>query len=474
MIIYKGMKRTIGRIVALLLLCTLALSSCVFPPRYNGGGAEFDPLESAEEILANISASEEQDDKKYSFVSDYLAYWGFPKFDDKKLDWIEAVFNTHYNYEGGLSIEQPEILARAAGVGRLFIEEYYADVDLSNEEKVTTAVVNAYVDYTGDPYAVYRSGDEFNNFNTDMSGKFYGIGLMVEYNHQDESLMVVTIYPDSPAEVAGFRAGDFIYAIDGTTISEIGYLNAVNFIRGEKDTPVNVTVLRDDEYVELTAIRDEIVEKSVIYEITDEGYGYIEITTFKGNTDEQFAEAIDYMRENEVPGIIFDLRNNTGGYLDTVSNMLSYILPSGKLLLTYEYKATGEKSVVTTDDLYDQQTDEAIDSVLDIPMVVLCNKYTASAAEIFTSVIRDYRNEGLLKAKTVGTRTFAKGIMQSTFQHQDKSTITLTIAYYNPPCGENYHGTGITPDVEIANTETEDLQRATAINELTALLNGEE
>ncbi|MBQ8879471.1 MAG: PDZ domain-containing protein [Clostridia bacterium] len=472
MIINKGIKRIGAQLIALLLLCSLLLTSCVFLPTGNGGGdgAEFSPLESTEEMLANIEASLTDDEKRYSFVSDYLAYWGFPEFDDSKLDWVESVFNSHYNYEGGLSLEDDDILERAAGVGRHFISEYYGGVNIEDREEVTTAVINAYVDFTGDPYAVYRSGEEFNDFNTDMSGKFYGIGVMVEYNHQDESLMVATVYPDSPAEVAGFRVGDFIYAIEGTPISEIGYLNAVNYIRGEKDTPVNVTVLRGDEYVELTAIRDEIVEKSVLYEITDDGYGYIEITTFKGNTDEQFAEAIDFMRDNEVTGIIFDLRNNTGGYLDTVTNMLSYILPTGKLLLTYEYKAYGKRSVTTTDDIYDPTTESYIDSVLDIPMVVLCNEYTASAAEIFTSVIRDYRNEGLIVAKTVGTRTFAKGIMQSTFQTADGSSITLTIAYYNPPSGVNYHGTGITPDVSVENTEETDAQLDTAISELTSLL----
>ena len=103
-------------------------------------------------------------------------------------------------------------------------------------------------------------------------------------------------------------------------------------------------------------------------------------------------------------------------------------------------------------------------------MVVLCNEYTASAAEIFTSVIRDYRNEGLIVAKTVGTRTFAKGIMQSTFQRADGSSITLTIAYYNPPSGVNYHGTGITPDVSVENTDQTDAQLDTAISELTSLL----
>lgn len=461
-------------------MISMLLGSCMLPRPGGSGsgsgegndeGADFAPAADAEEILENIARSEEENDKNYDFVSSYLIDWGFPEFDKAKVNWIESKFYTYYNYEGGISASVSAVMPRAAEIARIFIDEHYSNIDLTKKDDVTAAIVDAYVTYSGDPYAVYRTGDEYNEFNTDMSGEFCGIGVMVEYNHKDESLMVATVYPDSPAERAGFKVGDFIYAIEDTTIEEIGYMNAVYLIRGERGTPVNVTVLRGEEQIVLTAIRDTIVEKSVLYEITDEGYGYIQITTFKGNTDEQFAIAIDHMRENNVKGIIFDLRNNTGGYLDTVVNMLSYILPTGKLLLTYEYKTLGSRSAMTTDDYYDEITGESVDSVLDIPMVVLCNEYTASAAEIFTSVIRDYRNDGLLKAKTIGTVTFKKGIMQSTFAHQDGSSITLTIAYYNPPSGENYHGIGITPDIEIENTETEDLQYERAVEELTNLIN---
>ena len=104
-------------------------------------------------------------------------------------------------------------------------------------------------------------------------------------------------------------------------------------------------------------------------------------------------------------------------------------------------------------------------------MVVICNQYTASAGEIFTAAIRDYRNEGMLDATIVGTVTYKKGIMQNTYYYLDDSSITLTVAYYNPPCGENYHGIGITPDVIVENNETEDLQLESAYSELQKLIN---
>jgi carboxyl-terminal processing protease len=185
------------------------------------------------------------------------------------------------------------------------------------------------------------------------------------------------------------------------------------------------------------------------------------------------------MKENGAVGVVFDLRSNPGGLLDSVIDMLSYILPTGKVLLSYQYKGKSPVFKVTKADGINQQTGEAIDSTLDLPMVVLCNEYSASAAEIFTSVIRDYRNDGLLDAKIVGKTTYKKGIMQASFQHPDDgSLLTITVAYYNPPSGENYHGIGITPDLTVdlpeikeGETSVEDTQLKAGIEELKKLIN---
>lgn len=462
---------------ALLLLTALlsvALSSCLLFTR-----APEDPLSvpedyhvSKEEILENIEKCEKKNPKEYSFVTEYFLYWGFPEFDVEKTVWAEQVFYTYYNYEGGLSTLVADVMPRAAEVARIFLDEYYDAIDASDTEAVTNSIIEAYVTASGDPYAVYRLPEVFDDFNEDMSGKFGGIGVMVEYNHQDETIMVATVYPDGPAAQAGFRVGDFVYAVNGKPISEIGYLNAVYEIRGEIGTTVSVTVLRDGEELELVATRAEVVEQSVSYEITEDNLGYIQVTTFKDNTDEQFAEAIDELRLAGVDGIIFDMRNNTGGYLETVENMMSYLLPSGKIIVTYQYKNRATATVYTKADRVDEESGEIYDSVIDVPIVVLCNEYTASAAEIFTSVVRDYRDDGLISATVVGTTTYKKGIMQASIPHAtDGSYITLTVAYYNPPCGENYHGIGITPDVEVELDETVDNQYETAVSELKKLIN---
>ena len=453
----KKLLKHSARVLLLIITILLLFTSCILRK----------PAESKEKILENIEITKQSNSRNYSYVTDYLRHWGFPIFDASKMKWAENVFYKYYNYDGG--IESSEAFDSALLVADIFLNEYYDEIDKSSSAAVTDALIASFVEITGDPYAIYRTPEVFDEYDEDMSGSFGGIGVVIEYNHQDESLMVSTVYDGAPAAKAGFKVGDFIHAINGEAVSEIGYLNAVDKIRGKVGTSVTVTVLRDGEYIDLTAIRAIVEEKSIDYEITSEGFGYIRISTFKGNTDEQFALAVDYLREAGVRGIIFDVRNNTGGYLDTVANMLSYILPTGKTIVTYNYKNSDPTSVISKDDGVDS-SGKPYDSVLNIPMVVLCNEYTASAAEIFTAAIRDYNKEGLFDATTVGTTTYKKGIMQSSVLHTDGSSITLTVAYYDPPCGENYHGIGITPDVIVEADGLTDNQLEIAKAELSRLL----
>ena len=331
---------------------------------------------------------------------------------------------------------------------------------------MTDALLDCYVEVIGDPYSAYRPPVEAEEYLTDMTGKFGGIGVMVEYNDLDESIMINTVYPGSPAEKAGVMVGDFIHAVDGKTIEELGYDEAINYVRGKIGTKVTLTLLRDGEYVTVTAIRDEVEEINVVYyHIPEHNLGYVRIVSFKDNTFPQFKEAVDELQSLGVEGYVFDLRSNPGGKITSVCDVISYLVPDGTEIMSYRYKEQ-VKSVLLAED-------EGEDHVLtDLPMVVLCNQYTASAGEIFTSAIRDYRNENMLDATIVGTTTYKKGIMQNSYYYPfDKSTVTLTVAYYDPPCGVNYHGIGITPDVYVENTKTEDLQYDAGIEELLKLIN---
>ena len=431
----------------------MTLSSCF---EYEAG--------SKDEIIENIVNTSSEDTADYTYVMQYLSLWGVPTFDAVKLAWVEEIFQTHYKYGDGL----PKTEEHAQATAYHFLEEYYDNIDKGNKTAVTDAIITSYVSTAGDPYAVYREPEEYSDYSDTINGTFGGIGVVVEYDHVNKTIMVSSVTKGAPAEAAGFLPGDFIVGVDGKTLEEIGYLNAIDHIRGKIGTSVTVTVDRNGERLDLTSERTAIDERSVGYAI-DGNIGYIAVSGFKSNTYKQFAAAVDAVTEAGVEGIIFDMRNNPGGLVSIVCDMISYLIPTGYSIVSYDFNSA--TIVIRSEDDVDPTTGEKSDKVLNLPMVVICNEYSASSAEIFTAAIRDYRDAGLIEAKIVGATTYKKGIMQSTFKHEDGSSITCTIAYYNPPSGVNYHGIGITPDVTVDIGETEDLQYKTAKRELEILIN---
>ncbi len=452
--------------VALIVALVISLSSCfelITEPTVDEQPKDI--------ILSNIEQAEKNNTRSYNYFADYLIDWGFPAFDRDKVMWAEEVFVLLYNYDGGMPALKSEVMPRAASIGRLFLEKYYDKTNLKDKAAVTDGIITALVEFSGDPYGIYRVPTESEDHNEDMSGKFGGIGVVVEYNDVDLTVMITEVMIDSPAEKAGIRVGDLVYAVDGRLVSEIGHRNAINYVRGEIGTEVTLVMQRNGELHTFVATRELVTVQTVGYGVTEENFGYIQVTSFKDNTDEQFIEAIDALMELEVDGLIIDMRNNLGGYVQTAVNMLSYILPSDKPLISYDYKTTADKVLYTSIDT--NSKGEQLDSIIDLPIVLLCNELTASASEIFASVIRDYDKLGSVNSTSVGTSTYKKGVIQSGILYDDGSTITLTTAYYYPPSGELIHGVGVTPDVYVENSATEDLQFLAAIEEMKKLISAE-
>lgn len=450
----KLFQGAVGRLLLLILSLSIILSSFTSCDLFSYVADE------KNEIQGNIDSTEEP--KEFEYVSEYLRDWGMPVFDTIKFQFFESCFIQLYNLNA-----MPDTLTHAKETARIFLDEHYDVINKNNKSEVTNTLLACYISVLGDPYSMYRPPVETEDFMTDMSGKFGGIGVMVEYNDLDESIMVNTVYPESPAERAGVKVGDFIYAVDGKTVEELGYTKAVNYVRGEIGTDVTLTLLRDGELVTVTATRAEVEEINVSYTIIpDTSLGYVQIVSFKDNTFPQFKEAIDELVTKGVEGIVFDLRGNPGGYVDSVISVISYLIPDGHVVMSYQYKG---KDTVT---LFADDAGEE-DHVVNLPFTVICNEYTASAGEIFTAAMRDYRDIGIIDATIVGTNTYGKGIMQNTYYYPfDKSTVTLTVAYYNPPCGTNYHGTGVQPDRAVELDEGgEDNQLSAAIEELKKLVN---
>ena len=407
---------TFSRVAALLVfisIFTLTLSGC-----FNTGDFSNDAVITPDSVVTRL----DQDER-------------IPSFDTTAFANVELCFRTYYYTD----LPENEILAR--DTVDAFFEFCYEKVDLSSKEKITRALIECYIYAIGDIYSFYRTSDELQNFNNDMSGSFVGIGVSVIRNNLENTILVTGVEIGSPAEKAGILPDDYIVAVNGERVSDIGNQEAVNKIRGEIDTPVTVTVLRGDEEITFEMIRARITETTVAYKfIEGTKTAYVSITGFKGNTQDQFKEAIDAIEAAGADSVIFDLCGNPGGYLSAVTSMLSYLVPTGTAIASF---SNSKSPIYATDG----SSYEPEDHILNIPSVVLCDSSSASASELFSAAMRDYDDMGILKSTLVGEVTYKKGIMQSTLAFKDGSALTLTTALYNPPSGTNFHGVGVTPDI---------------------------
>ncbi len=386
------------------------------------------------------------------FAADRLSDLGVPDFNESKFTAVERYYRDYYVSD----IPEPDEMAEKTAA--LYFENYHEKIDTGNSDEVTDALITCYVHAIGDRYSKYRTPVEYEEYDEDMSGTYYGIGVLVSYDEVGGALTVNEVYSGSGAEEAGINVGDVIYAVEGRPVSEIGYNKTVSLIKGEENTYVNISLRRDGAELTLDVIRKRVDTKNVTYSIDENKIGYIKITSFKSNTASQFVEAVSFLEENGAVGVIYDLRSNPGGYLSSVVSILSYIAPDDAIIVSFSNDYGAPK--------YDNHSHSFL-----IPSVVLCNENTASAGELFTAAMRDFDDKfGYLEVTTVGNTTYGKGVMQSTFELGDGSTLTMTVAFYTPPCGENYDGEGIKPDVKTDAVEGMDAQLDAAYTEIANLV----
>ncbi len=386
-----------------------------------------------------------------NFVTSRLADSDIPSFNRSKLKGVEMVYRDYYVEE------LPDVETLSAETSRIYFEKYHSEIDTSDAEAVTDALIDSYIEVIGDRYSVYRSAKEYEDYGTDMSGSFYGIGVTIKYVYETKIMQITEVTEGGGAHDAGIAVGDIIVGVGDERVSDMEYNDVINKIRGELDTRVEITVLRGDEELTFSVARKKVVEQSVTYSLNEDKIGYIEISSFKSNTYAQFKEAVDHMVKGGAVGIVYDLRSNGGGWLDAVVNMLSYIAPTGTEIVSF------------TNNYGPAKHDVNIHS-LSLPSVVICDGETASAGELFTAAMRDFGDMGFFDVTLVGETTFGKGIMQNTYQFTDKSAITLTVAYYNPPSGVNYHGTAILPDLVVELGDEGDSQLDAAYAEIAKLV----
>lgn len=314
---------------------------------------------------------------------------------------------------------------------KLVKKNYMGDI---KEKDLEDGIYKGYINGLNDPYSVYYNKKETKALYESTGGEYDGIGAVMSQDNETGVITLVQVYKDSPAEKAGLKADDILYKVAGKEVTGKDLSKVVSKIKGKKGTQVELTVLRGEEAEEVTvtATRDTVEAQTIESKMLDDKIGYIEVSEFDSVTYDQYKTALDDLEKQGMTGLVVDLRNNPGGSLSTVCDMLDLMLPKG--LIVYTKDKNGKKMEMKSDEEH-QFTK---------PLAVLVNGNSASASEIYSGAIQDY---GI--GKIVGTQTYGKGVVQQIFDLDDGTAVKLTIAEYFTPKGRNINGKGITPDVKI-------------------------
>ena len=306
-------------------------------------------------------------------------------------------------------------------------------LDAVSEEELRDGIYRGLMNALGDPYTVYYSAEELASFMQQTEGTYYGIGAYMAQDKETSLPMITDVMQGAPAQAAGLRANDLIYAVNGDSVYGMSLDAAVSLIKGPEGTDVTLTIIRENaaDLMDITVTRAKVETPTVNLTMLDNDIAYIELTEFNSVSVDQFAEALAVAKGSGMKGMILDLRGNPGGNLDSVVDICKMILPEG--LIVYTEDKSGRRKEYTCDG----------SRKLQVPLTVLIDANSASAAEIMAGAIKDY-NLGTL----VGTNTFGKGIVQQVIPFKDGSAIKITTSAYYTPAGNNIHGKGIEPDVE--------------------------
>ena len=318
------------------------------------------------------------------------------------------------------------------------IKTKYIDRDRITDAQLFYGALRGVLAALEDPYSVFLNPQNSKEFNDELDGKFEGIGA--EIGIRQEILTVISPLPGSPAEKTGIKSLDKIIEIDGISTAGMDLDQAVNLIRGDQGTTVVLTIAREglNELKEITVTRETIKINSVALE-NKQGFAYIKVSNFNSDTSGGFLETANEIIKSSYPGIILDLRNNPGGFLDTAVDLAGYWVEEGQVVVREEFNEP---------ELNQQYLSSGNAQFKGIKTVILVNAGSASASEIVAGALQDY---GL--ATVVGETTFGKGSVQELEQLSDGSSVKLTIARWITPQGRTIDLNGITPDVLVELTD---------------------
>lgn len=308
---------------------------------------------------------------------------------------------------------------------------YIGDIDKS---KLMDGALEGYVSAVGDEYTEYLDEKEIQELLEEVDGSYVGIGVYISQLVKTNQIVVIGVIADSPAEKSGIKAGDIIKKVDGVEYSGEELTTASNKMRGPENTEVKVTIVRGEEEKELTITRQKIQFKYVSSEVLENNIGYIKISSFEGGCAKAFEEEYKKLQEKGIKSLVIDLRNNGGGLVDQCLEIADLIIPKGEVTL------------ITKDKKNKEEITKAVkEPIVNVPIVVLVNNYSASASEILTGALKDD-----IAAKVVGTTTYGKGVIQGIYMLKDNKTgLKVTIQEYFTPKRNKINKTGITPDYEV-------------------------
>ena len=323
-------------------------------------------------------------------------------------------------------------------------ESYTGDID---DEQMEEYMYKGMMASLGDPYSAYYTSEEYEELTTETTGSYEGIGVVMQQDVNTGEVKVVRCYEGAPGEKAGLLPEDVLVEVNGESVSGMELSEVVDKVKSSQDQVAHLTIAREgeSEYLEIDVHLEEVNIPVVQSEMLEDNIGYIALYEFTEQTEPQYMEAFEALKDQGMERLIIDVRNNPGGLLTSVCDILEDILPEG--LIVYTEDKNGEREEYTCDG----------ENELDIPLAVLVNGNSASASEIFAGAIQDYS-----KGTIVGTTTFGKGIVPRLIPFNDGSAIKTTTAKYYTPSGKCIHGTGIQPDVEVELSEG--LEQETSIS----------
>ncbi|HHU53103.1 MAG TPA: S41 family peptidase [Clostridiaceae bacterium] len=372
-----------------------------------------------DELFSNAQVNKEFSPEKSQIIN--------IKESDNRSDELSIVFkNTPTNKKS---------LEKLQTIFSIVQNDYYEEI---SESKLIDAMAIGMVDQLESPYTFYMTPEYVEEMEDSMSGEYSGIGAVVE--QVGTSFQISDIIEDSPAEKSGLMINDVFVSVDGKDVSEFEDVTmlALN-IRGEQGTKVVIEIYRTSEnkYYEFEITRASITNANIRSEMLTDEIGYVRIVEFNEGVGDNFVAAMDNLQEQGAENIIFDLRNNGGGYVNEVLYMLDYLLPEGELI-TEIGRRNGQEFEIT------ENSDKEMGVPEDMKFVCIMNKNSASASELFAGCLRDWE-----KAELVGEISFGKGVGTITQYLEDGSAVQITNFYYNLPSGINVDGEGLTPDYEI-------------------------